>query len=1855
MKVKSSWRFILVSLLLLVGIGSTQGGVYDGWSYRMKIRVAGYNQAETLTNFPTLVILSTNIPGFLYANFNSSSNGADLRFAASNLTTELNYEIKKWDTNGNSYVWVQIPAIASSNDYIYAYWGNAVSVAPCTTNGATWSNEYVAVWQFETNGFLADSSGQGHTLTTTGVTSSNDTPAASGGGSSAYLDGNQTIFETVGNVDLSAKTAVTIEWYMKTSQGSGPALIYETSDNYNNGPGRLLCDMNDSGFKWLVLQRTAGGVYWKYSNITLNDGQWHRYSATYDRNYGDCANRITLYQDGIQVAQTVNADSTDAAFTSDKFNFGMRNGAQYRLIGYLDEIQVSGVRRSSNWIWASWLNQASNTTFLAFSDAGAQSTSLAVQANPVTGLGSTSATMSGTVLQTGNAGNPDVYLCWGYTDGLTNATSAWAHVEALGTNWGVGQSFSTNITGLLSGSNYSYRCYVTNSTGYDWSDSAVTFNTIQLPAITNLGATSLGVQTATLRGQITSTGGETPSTWFLYWLNGAATTTTVANGTQNGIFSTTITGLLSATNYSYYCVVSNAAGLATSGTQSFQTLSPLFETWASRMKIRIASYDKPETLTNFPALVVLSTNIPDFKYTDFNSSSNGADLRFAASDQKTELNYEIEKWDTNGYSYVWVQIPAIANTNDYIYAYWGNAVSVAPCTTNGATWDSSYSGVWHMQRTNATDSSTNGNNGTANGGVASASGEIGSGNSFDGTGYINVPATDLFKGSDDVTIEFWFNLPNVLLEAYSDIMDYDHASAPNQNFVVQLFDGSHSFSWAINSSAANGDWGPWASASSVFTLPYSQWTHITLVKSGTSYRYYTNGGLLLSGTCSAVIDKDVTRQLRFGGKVSGAGFIKGTIDEARISHIARSSNYVYACWLNQASNTTFLAYSDVGPQSTALAVRANPVTGITDTSATMSGTVLQTGNAGNPDVYLCWGYTDGLTNATSAWAHVEALGTNWGVGQSFSTNITGLLSGSNYSYRCYVTNSTGYDWSDTAVSFQTLSLPVVTNPGATAIGGQIATLQGQIIATGGEPPSTWFLYWRDASATTTTVAKGTQSGVFTTALSGLQIGSNYSYRCVASNGAGIAVSADQSFQTAAGEYIWNGNGADNKASTPGNWVQGVAPSDPSDSIRLDSTTNKDMTWDITNRVAAWTQTADYHGTVTILTRYDAAFPCMTIAGNCQVLGGTWTHPVGSSGNTAIYYMRVAVGGNFTLAGTASINLTEKGYQANYYGGYGPGRTVEEGNQGRGASHGGLGGNNRYGGAVSWDKVYGSITSPTNLGSSAKFAGGGALQLSVQGAATIDGTISAIGGSAGFESSAAGGSIYIEAGSLTGAGALTAAGGNTWNGGGGAGGGGRIAVILTSGSTFGAVAMTAHGGDGGNAPQTAAAGTIYRQIAGQAAGEGTLIIDNNNMPATFAMTMATPNEPDMTHFAAVILTNRGFMALNTNTALNWVSQPNLKVYGPNQSLLLVQVTNGLVFSPDFELANFSLYLGSPLTISGNMIVSNASLVMATAQRPGLTVGGNLQVMSGSTISHWAGSELYRMVLQVGGDMVIDTGSAIDVTGKGFINSQGPGAGYGSNNNDLPGASHGGLSAENIPYNPWASWVTYGSILAPTNFGSGAILSGGGAVQATVIGTTHLAGSLLAKGSPVGMAGNAGGSVFLTTGSLEGSGLIDASANFTDQYGGGGGRIAVILKNGNSFDAVTMQAFGGGNSKRGAAGTVYRETLAQGAGRGVVTVNNGGVAAWTTDTVTPIPPSLSTPLLGLKFVALDVTNNANVSILTNITMGNLFLRDDSVRLRLNGNTLTLKAVYHADWGTTNRVVYASGEIIWDPGQGTIFTIR
>ena len=111
---------------------------------------------------------------------------------------------------------------------------------------------------------------------------------------------------------------------------------------------------------------------------------------------------------------------------------------------------------------------------------------------------------------------------------------------------------------------------------------------------------------------------------------------------------------------------------------------------------------------DMPMLVRLSPAIDGFSYSDF-LQQNGGDLAFADADGE-EIPHEIDVWNTDGESLVWVRVPNL-NGGTVIHCYYGNA-TFSRSTSAADVW-SGYAGVWHMNASGSTtepDVSGNGRN-----------------------------------------------------------------------------------------------------------------------------------------------------------------------------------------------------------------------------------------------------------------------------------------------------------------------------------------------------------------------------------------------------------------------------------------------------------------------------------------------------------------------------------------------------------------------------------------------------------------------------------------------------------------------------------------------------------------------------------------------------------------------------------------------------------------------------------------------------------------------------------------------------------------------------------------------------------------------------------------------------------------------------------------------------------------------------------------------------------------------------------------------------------------------------------------
>jgi hypothetical protein len=319
--------------------------------------------------------------------------------------------------------------------------------------------------------------------------------------------------------------------------------------------------------------------------------------------------------------------------------------------------------------------------------------------------------------------------------------------------------------------------------------------------------------------------------------------------------------------------------------------------------ITFSGYTNAVTLTNFPVLVTFSNNAPlGFLFSKM-TSTNGWDLRFTDATNGT-LNYEIESWNTNATSYVWVQVPILTN-NAYITAYWGGAnTNQQPYTTNGATWDSTFRGVWHLNNVaSPTDSTTNQNHGT-NSGTAVIAGQIGNAGWFDGVNdQIGLGKRTSMQIGNVLTISAWFQTVT---------NDANYRGIFGSGQVEDTIEGRNLI-YNRNGAVVGNIWNHnQATASAGFPVATNVWVHCALSQSGQAGKLYSNG-VSIAFTVSQGLEPVTTFYDWYIGRDTWgtARFFNGRIDEARISSVTRSTNWVWAEWLNSASNTTFQTYGAV--------------------------------------------------------------------------------------------------------------------------------------------------------------------------------------------------------------------------------------------------------------------------------------------------------------------------------------------------------------------------------------------------------------------------------------------------------------------------------------------------------------------------------------------------------------------------------------------------------------------------------------------------------------------------------------------------------------------------------------------------------------------------------------------------------------------------------------------------------------------------------------------------------------------------------------------------------------------------------
>ena len=319
------------SVQVVAAVNWWSGGT--GFLKRMQITIDNSDQTAAFTNQAVLIRLNSSIVG--YSNFNP--DGSDLRFVASDQTTELDYEVEHWDVNGNSYVWVRVPNIPASGQVnIFLYFNNPS--ATFQNNPASMWTNYKSIWHLSESPSDPAPQYKDSTIDAKHGTAVNSPKSAVGIiGNGLDLTGSFDSID-VGSLLGTLGGTSTFSFWIKTSQ---------TGNNTNwLAPGitgvEQVGGTNDIFYGWIdgsgYIAVTAGNGTGAKSNLVVNDNVWRHITMT--RNAANGA--VRFFVNGV----LNNAGTSGIGnITTDFSKFGVipavGGGSGKEFNGYLDEIRIS--------------------------------------------------------------------------------------------------------------------------------------------------------------------------------------------------------------------------------------------------------------------------------------------------------------------------------------------------------------------------------------------------------------------------------------------------------------------------------------------------------------------------------------------------------------------------------------------------------------------------------------------------------------------------------------------------------------------------------------------------------------------------------------------------------------------------------------------------------------------------------------------------------------------------------------------------------------------------------------------------------------------------------------------------------------------------------------------------------------------------------------------------------------------------------------------------------------------------------------------------------------------------------------------------------------------------------------------------------------------------------------------------------------------------------------------------------------------------------------------------------------------------------------------------------------------------
>jgi biopolymer transport protein ExbB len=341
--------FLLILVVLAPAASHAASWWNNDWKYRKEISFDLSSAAADVPGTPqdTPILVRLSLANFSYFN-DTKADGSDFRVIAGDDKTPLKFHFEKYDVqNQMALLWVRMPQLTggSKTEKIFAYYGNPDAPAAADVPG-TYDASQVLVLSFgDAQGVPADLTAyKNNPSASTAVL----TPASLIAGGATFAGKESISVPATASLRLLPNQGLTASAWVRIEQAQ-QAVVFALTDQAKE------VSLSIDGSKFVAAATMSGAPVTVAQAADFALGQWHHVAISAG------AGKLTLYVDGVAAGSApVSLEELGGNFTI--------GGAKdtHLLTGDVDEVEVSKIVRSADWIKASARSQGTDANLVVY-------------------------------------------------------------------------------------------------------------------------------------------------------------------------------------------------------------------------------------------------------------------------------------------------------------------------------------------------------------------------------------------------------------------------------------------------------------------------------------------------------------------------------------------------------------------------------------------------------------------------------------------------------------------------------------------------------------------------------------------------------------------------------------------------------------------------------------------------------------------------------------------------------------------------------------------------------------------------------------------------------------------------------------------------------------------------------------------------------------------------------------------------------------------------------------------------------------------------------------------------------------------------------------------------------------------------------------------------------------------------------------------------------------------------------------------------------------------------------------------------------------------------------------------------